>query len=158
MADLERFLRARRSRDVLTEESSSVAEADADAVSVPLTPTELADFVYTRERRAALSGSADCERGMREGCSGVTGVERTSSSTWSAGGRGSTASVAAGEGESGDADVGCAIEPLSETSISITEFAEAEGDNVSSNGWAGISSELTSEGVGSLSRIELTSC
>lgn len=153
MADLERFLRTRRSRDVLTEESSSVAEADADAVSVPLTPTELADFVYTRERRAALSGSADCERGMREGCSGVTGVEGTSSSTWSVGG-----TVAAGDGEGGEGDVGCAIEPLSETSISVTELAEAEGDRVSSNGWAGISSELTSEGVGSLSCIELTSC
>ena len=40
--DLERFFRA---RDVSSKESSSVAEADADAVSVLLTPTEAADFV-----------------------------------------------------------------------------------------------------------------
>jgi hypothetical protein len=57
--DLERFLSLRRSHDALSGESSSVAEAEADVVSVPLTPTEVADGVYIRERRAALSGSAD---------------------------------------------------------------------------------------------------
>lgn len=56
LEDFERFLRSRKG---LIGESSSVAEAEADVVSVPLTPTEVSEGVYTRERRAALSGSAD---------------------------------------------------------------------------------------------------
>jgi hypothetical protein len=52
-----------------------------DVVSAPLTPTEVDDRLYTLERRETLSGSVDCELGMREGCSVGTGVDGTGSTT-----------------------------------------------------------------------------
>jgi hypothetical protein len=143
LEDFERFLRSRKG---LTGESSSVAEAEADVVSVPLTPTEVSEGVYTRERRAALSGSADCERGMRE-CSAGTGVDGGGSTAWSTGG----GEAVRAKGEGGEGCVGCAIEPLSEASISITDLAEAEVDAVSSSNGEGTPSESSSEAVAPVS-------
>jgi hypothetical protein len=142
LEDFERFLRSRPSRKGLSGESSSVAEAEADVVSVPLTPTEVSEGVYTRERRAALSGSADCERGIREGCSAATGVDGGWSTAWSTGGGGEAVRA---KGEGGEGGVGGAIEPLSEASISITDLAEAEVDTVSSSTGEGTPSESSSE-------------
>ena len=150
LEDFERFLRSRPSRKGLSGESSSVAEAEADVVSVPLTRLEVSEGVYTRERRAALSGSADCERGIREGYSGANGVDSGGSTTWSRGGE------AVGEDGEGGV-VGCATEPLSEASISITDLAEAEVDDaVSSSIGEGTPSESSSEGDGPVFCVKLS--
>ena len=158
LEDFERFLRSRPSRKGLSGESSSVAEAEVDVVSVPvpLMRTEGSEGVYTRERRAALSGSADCERGIRVGCSAATGVDGGGSTAWSAGGE-AVSLAAKGEGGEGGV-VGCATEPLSETSISITDLAEAEADEaVSSSIGEGTPSESSSEGDGPASCVKLSS-
>ena len=94
-----------------------------------------------------MSGSADCERGMREGCSAATGVDGRGSTAWSTGGGGEVRA----KGEGGEGGVGCVIEPLSEASISITDLAEAEVDAVSSSTVEGTPSESSSEGDGPVS-------
>lgn len=107
-----------------------------------------------------MSGSADCERGMREGCSAVTGIEGGGSTDWSMEGEAvpltGVCERAKREG-GGEGGVDCAIEPLSEASISITDLAEAEVDAVSSRTGEGSPTESSSEGDGPVSCVKLSS-
>ena len=61
------------------------------------------------------------------------------------------------KGVDGEGSIGCAIEPLSKSLISITDLAEAEVEAVSFSTGEGTPSDSSSEGDGTVFSVELSS-
>ena len=104
------------------------------------------------------SGSTNCERGMQERYSVATRVDSGGSAAWSMGGEAPLIGICEqAKGVDGEGSIGCVIEPLSKSLISIMDLAEVEVEAVSFSTSEGTPSNSSSKGDGTVFSIELSS-